>query len=74
MRTTKQWLAVHVKRELNLDADRLSHPNQLDSVTRDAQAAGWTVVRLRPPHHIWLWLQLAITMGCEEMDSPDWPA
>ena len=73
-RSTSQWLAVHVKRELNLDADRLSHPSQLAAVTRDAHAAHMNVVRLRLPRHLWLWLDLAIQRGCEEIESPNWPA
>ena len=40
-------LGVHVVRELNLDADRLSHPRQAGAVEADARAAGWLVVWLR---------------------------
>ena len=36
---TKLWLGVHVMRELNLDADRLSHPSLFGEVLRDAQRA-----------------------------------
>ena len=37
---TRQWLGVAVPREWNLDADRLSHPSQLEAVLADARAAG----------------------------------
>ena len=74
MRTTRQWLAVHIPRELNLDADRLSHPRQLHAVKADAEAAGMRVVELQPPHHLWSWLSDIIAEGCGDMDSPEWPA
>ena len=28
----QQWLAVHIPRELNVDADILSHPHQLEQL------------------------------------------
>ena len=37
---TNRWLGVQVPRNFNLDADRLSHPSMLESVIRDAVAAG----------------------------------
>jgi hypothetical protein len=40
-----QWLAVHVPREANVDADRLSHPHLAAAVEADARRAGLTVVR-----------------------------
>jgi hypothetical protein len=40
-----QWLAVHVPREANVDADRLSHPSMALEVEADARLAGLTVVR-----------------------------
>lgn len=40
-------LAVFVHRELNVDADRLSHPHLYDEVRTEAEAAGWRVHRLR---------------------------
>jgi hypothetical protein len=39
------WLAVHVPREANVDADRLSHPHLAASVEADARRAGLSVVR-----------------------------
>ena len=59
-------LGVHVVRELNLDADRLSHPSQADGVAREAAAAGWTVRRLRGhdvPAECWRSLREAIAVG-----------
>ena len=56
-RTSTRWLGVHVPRELNLDADRLSHPQELQSVARDALAAGIRPVVLEPPRHVWQVLQ-----------------
>ena len=38
--SVRQWLGVAVPREWNIDADRLSHPAQLDAVLADARAAG----------------------------------
>ena len=35
-------------REANLDADRLSHPTELDAVVADARLAALTVVLLTP--------------------------
>ena len=40
---SRQWLAVDVPREANIDADRLSHPDMLAEVARDARAAGLVV-------------------------------
>ena len=35
------WVSVHVHREANVDADRLSHPDMLSDVIADAVAAGF---------------------------------
>ena len=40
---SKQWLALAVPREANLDADRLSHPRNLMAVMREAAEAGLRV-------------------------------
>jgi hypothetical protein len=48
-----QWLAVHVHRELNSDADRLSHPQEALAVIREAAAAGLTVHEARIGHGDW---------------------
>lgn len=49
VRTAPRWLGVQVPRERNLDADRLSHPSNFDSVCREAMAGGWLVCKLEPP-------------------------
>ena len=60
---TKLWLGVHVMRELNLDADRLSHPGLFDEVRRDAQRAWPHVVRLDIHPDEWQALQAAAAGG-----------
>ena len=46
-RLTQQWLAVHVRRHLNADADRLSHPQQAWEVAQEAADAGLVVREAR---------------------------
>ena len=57
------WLGVHVKREANLDGDRLSHPRLAPEVQADAEAAGLTAVWLTPTEADWQLLRDAITAG-----------
>ena len=47
-RVSSMWLGAHVPREANLDADRLSHPEQAAQVVAEAEAVGLTVHRVRP--------------------------
>ena len=47
-------------REANLDADRLSHPSELDGVQREAVESGLHVVILDPHADDWDLLQRAI--------------
>ena len=47
-RISSMWLSAHVPREANLDADRLSHPQQAAQVVAEAQAVGLTVHLVRP--------------------------
>ena len=54
------WVSVKVPREANLDADRLSHPAQLDDVVADARLASLAVVLLSPDHSDWALLRDAI--------------
>lgn len=49
----EQWLAVHVHREFNVDADRLSHPSNYWEVESEVRAAGFTPVRLRLSTTMW---------------------
>jgi hypothetical protein len=44
---TTQWLPVHVKREFNIDPDRLSHPYKFWDVANEVTAAGLTPVELQ---------------------------
>ena len=59
------WLAVSVERELNTDADRLSHPRMYDQVADSAAAAGLEVVRVRLPlgHELWSSIRIAAALG-----------
>ena len=59
-RLCSQWLGVSVPRELNLDADRLSHPALLPEVQRDAQAAGVETHVVPIPPGCWAVLRAAI--------------
>ena len=64
------WLAVSVSRDLNVDADRLSHPAQLAEVRADAQAAG-VATRVAPiPQHCWAALREAIAVEAETRRAP----
>ena len=53
-------LGVHVVRELNLDADRLSHPRQLADVMLDAGGSWRRVTRVRVHNDEWDDLRAAI--------------
>ena len=59
----QQWLAVHVPREWNQDADRLSHPAQLESVLISAQAAEVDATHVAIPEHCWEVLRRAPPHG-----------
>ena len=66
---TPLWLGVHVVRELNLDADRLSHPHMLDAVLRDASKAWARVVHLRLHADEWRQLQLLLVAAGDGVPS-----
>ena len=57
------WLGVHVVRELNLDADRLSHPAMAAAVGADAAAAGLDVCWVGVPEACWQRLRQAAALG-----------
>ena len=59
-RSLQQWLGVQVPRELNLDADHLSHPSSVAEVVVAAEAAGLRVVMAPVPAHCWERLREAI--------------
>jgi hypothetical protein len=63
---TRQWLAVSIPREYNLDADRLSHPKMLGEVRADAAAAGLTVHDAPIPAECWRALQAVTAAAGEE--------
>ena len=58
--TATQWLGVQVPRELNLDADLLSHPSNLDSVLASIPPPFRTVIA-PIPKHCWTALRALIT-------------
>ena len=58
----KQWLGVAIPREWNLDADRLSHPAQLDAVLADARAAGLLPRVVLAPDECWRTLRAAMRL------------
>ena len=51
--TSPQWLGIHVPREWNLDADRLSHPRMLDRVRSDAGERGIRTSVACIPNRVW---------------------
>ena len=59
-----QWLAVHVPRELNLDADLLSHPREFQRVEAAARGGGVdTVLRARIDDGMWAHIRAAMHVG-----------
>lgn len=66
-----QWLSVSVPRELNMDADRLSHPELLADVVRDATAAG-LVVHVAPiSRRLWQMARDAIEAGAGALEAEE---
>jgi hypothetical protein len=63
------WLAVHVHREANVDADRLSHPTRCGAVLADAMAAGLTTRRLRATWADWDLVRKAV--GLPHLGNPE---
>ena len=63
--SVRQWLGVAVPREWNLDADRLSHPAQLDAVLADARAAGLDPYVVQPPQRCWDALRAAMRLDAD---------
>ena len=60
---TPNWLAVHVHREFNLDADRLSHPANAPELVQHLRLRGWEVIELEVPLACWHRLEAAIAEG-----------
>ena len=61
-----QWLGVSVSRDLNLDADRLSHPALLEEVRQDARAAGMETHVVPIPTRCWESLRAAIAAEAQD--------
>ena len=63
----RQWLAAAVPRELNVDADTLSHPARWGEIRDAAEEAGLTVRRVQVPSRCWDALReaMALPMGRE---------
>lgn len=59
----EQWIAAHVKREYNTDADRLSHPAQAATVAKQAAEAGFFVHEARIPKPLWAEVTAAALIG-----------
>eukprot|EP00965_Chrysotila_dentata_P115266 3810101-Pleurochrysis_carterae.AAC.1 len=63
---SQRWLAVSVPRDANGDADRLSHPDELEAVRGEAEAAGLTAHVARIPEECWAALRASAWEGAEE--------
>ncbi|KAL3922701.1 MAG: hypothetical protein SGPRY_004464 [Prymnesium sp.] len=65
-----RWLGVHIPREANMDADRLSHPSRFsEEVARKATEWGLAVVRLDVPGWCWAVLEEAIARPLASEDA-----
>ena len=64
------WLGVQVPRELNLDADVLSHPSRFQEVWASAIAAGLLPIRATIPDRCWSTLRDIIAMA-SRANKPD---
>ena len=65
----KQWLGVQVKRELNLDADILSHPSRIAEVLSPLAHAGLTPIRAPIPTYCWAALREAVAAASPDDDG-----
>ena len=57
-----QWLAAAVPRELNQDADTLSHPSRWLEGKALAESAGLAVRRVHTPSRCWVALRAAMSL------------
>ena len=71
-RLTAEWLGVSVGREANLDADRLSHPQEAEAVMAEAAAAGMRVTRAHIDSEAWATLRQAIAAGGRGAGEREW--
>ena len=59
-----KWVSVHVPRERNTDADRLSHPVIAPTVADEAAAAGMRVTFVtQAPDELWATLRTSVQLG-----------
>ena len=63
------WLAVHVPRELNTDADLLSHPSRYPEVVERIEENGLRSYYVKIPPYCWDVLQSAISATRDGPDS-----
>ena len=70
-RSIQQWLGVWVRRELNTDADLLSHPSRIAEVCAAAAAAGLTLVDAPVPERCIRTLEVAIAASIRDLDDDD---
>ena len=64
---TVQWLGVAVRRDFNLDADRLSHPSMLAEVVHDVVMAGLSPLVLAVPDEAWSELRVAMCLSAMDV-------
>ena len=60
------WVSVHVKRDANLDGDRLSHPNLFNEVVADAKRANLRVETLGLDQSDWALLEETIAASAAD--------
>eukprot|EP00965_Chrysotila_dentata_P009517 310090-Pleurochrysis_carterae.AAC.2 len=68
--SSAHWLAVSVPREANYDADRLSHPTQLEGVLADARQAGLQPRVVEIPDDCWQALRWAMKADAGDEGAP----
>ena len=71
-RLQSEWLGVSIGREANVDADRLSHPDNLQAVMAEAEAAGLHPHRARIDQGAWEILRQAIAAGGRGAGERTW--
>eukprot|EP00965_Chrysotila_dentata_P124191 4104537-Pleurochrysis_carterae.AAC.1 len=67
---TSHWLAVSVPRGANTDADRLSHPAQLEEVLEGARQAGLRLYVVEIPADCWQTLRRAMQADAGTEGAP----
>ena len=67
---TRRWVAAHVRRQFNADADRLSHPAQALAVARGAAEAGLIVHEARIASESTAWAAVRATAAAGAGGGP----